>query len=272
MSLVTFDFESQYLNNNTEVSIILPDKPRDIDAKDYYGNGKKYKVLWLLHGTYGDHSDWVRKSMIEIFAREKDLIVVMPSALNSNYSNWPKFMMGYNMYDFLTEELMPLVYNWFPASGKREDNFICGLSMGGGGAIKYAVNHPDKFAAAAILSSSPKNIREIAKNPVKERDVNSIANAGGPDAYINSYENVWDILADMKDKSVLPKLYFVCGNDDESAYENFRLFRDHAEKIGLDATFEEVDGLGHVWRLWSPIMERVFDFFGLGDAELGKLF
>ena len=271
MSLIKFNFESQFLCGNTEVSIIMPDKPRDKEAKDYYASGEKFKVLWLLHGTYGDHSDWVRKSMVEIYAREKNLIAVMPSGLNANYSNWPKFMMGYNMFDYLTQELMPLVYNWFPASSKREDNFICGLSMGGGGAIKYAVLHPDKFAAAAILSSAPKDIRQSSKQP-NIRDANSIANAGGYDAYVDSNENIWEILGDMKDLSVLPKLFFVCGTKDPIAYERFLLFRDYSNKIGLDAVFEEVEGIGHEWRLWSPVMERVFEFFGLGDAPLGKLF
>ena len=95
MALATLNFESQYLNGNTTVSIILPDKTRDVTPQSFYGSGNKYPVLWLLHGTFGDHSDWVRKSMIELYAREQDLVVVMPSALNSDYSNWDDCMMGY---------------------------------------------------------------------------------------------------------------------------------------------------------------------------------
>ena len=48
MSLVHLNFESQCLNCNTDVNIILPDRPRDTDAKDFFTNGKKYKV-----GMYG---------------------------------------------------------------------------------------------------------------------------------------------------------------------------------------------------------------------------
>ena len=51
MALLTFNFESQYLNNNHEISVILPDKPREVEPAAFYGSGKKYKVLWLLHGT-----------------------------------------------------------------------------------------------------------------------------------------------------------------------------------------------------------------------------
>lgn len=65
------------------------------------------------------------------------------------------------MYDYLTEELMPLIYGWFPASDRREDNFIAGLSMGGRGAIKYTVNHPELFAAAAVLSAVPVDFKRL---------------------------------------------------------------------------------------------------------------
>ena len=118
MSLVTMDFESQYLNGQTTISVILPDflkyspytfmsQPAQ-PAREFYESDRKYKVLWLLHGTFGDHSDWLRRSNIELYACEKDLIVVMPSALNSDYSNWDNCMVGYSAFDYLVEELMPL--------------------------------------------------------------------------------------------------------------------------------------------------------------------
>ncbi|MDR3084867.1 MAG: esterase family protein [Christensenellaceae bacterium] len=263
MALVQMNFESQYLGNNHETSIILPDKPRGKTPKEFYESGEKYKVLWLLHGTFGDHSDWVRKSMIELYASEKNLIVVMPSALNSNFSNWPKFTIGYNWYDYLTEELMPLVHNWYPASSKREDNFIAGLSMGGEGAIKYAVNHPDKFAAAAVLSMAPRNFETIKEAP-NGRAQNSIDNAGGYEAYFHSYENVWEKLRELSGKSVLPKLYFACGKED-FLYGMYGDFKKYAAEIGLDASFEEFEGFKHEWRFWDLSIQRALSFFRLDD-------
>ncbi len=269
MALVTMNFESEYLYSNHEISIILPDKPRSLTAKEFYSSGKKYKVLWLLHGTFGDHSDWLRKSNIELYACEKDLIVVMPSALNSNYSDWPDYMIGYKMFSYLTEELMPLVYNWFPASDKREDNFIAGLSMGGGGAIKYAVNYPEKFAAAAILSSAPRNLHKIDPkdtDPKNKRQQVSIRNAGGYDNYVNSYENSWDKLAELAPTGKLPKFYFACGKND-FLYDMFREFRAYAEEIELAATFEEIEGFTHEWRFWDLTIQHALTFFGLDQED-----
>ena len=101
MALLTLNFESQYLAGSTQISVILPDKTRDKTPAEFYRDGQKYPVLWLLHGTFGDNTDWVRRTNIELYASRKNLIVVMPSALNSNYSNWPEMMMGYNMYPYL---------------------------------------------------------------------------------------------------------------------------------------------------------------------------
>lgn len=272
MSIATLNFESQYLKSNHQISIILPNKPRDLSPKSYYESGKKYKVLWLLHGTYGDHTDWLRRTNIELYACEKDLIVVMPSALNSNYSNWDQCMMGFGMYDYLTEELMPLIYNWFPVSDKREDNFIAGLSMGGRGTIKFAANHPDKFAAAAVLSAAPVNFQNLTEEDLLKDDMFSrrmlgmVQNAGGLESFKNSSENVWDILSSLAGSGRLPKLLFACGTADTMVYENLLLFKKHADEIGLDAEYWTVDGYGHEWRFWDLAIQHALQFFGLKDT------
>ncbi len=272
MSLVTMNFESQYLNSNHEISIILPNKPRNIEAKNYYESKKKYKVLWLLHGTFGDHTDWLRRTNIELYACEKDLIVVMPSALNSNYSNWDKSMLGFSMFDYFTKELMPLVYNWFPASDKREDNFIAGLSMGGRGTIKFAVNHPEKFAAAAVLSAAPVDFHNLTEeylqqdNPFSHRMLSMVENAGGLDKFIMSTENVWDIIDMLAGSGKLPRLLFACGKDDTMIYENLKVFKKHADEIGLKAEYLTLDGYKHEWRFWDIAIQHALDFFGLEDV------
>jgi putative tributyrin esterase len=274
MALLTLNFESQYLNGTTGVSIILPDKPRNQEPAQFYGSGRKYKVLWLLHGTYGDHTDWVRKSMIEIYAREKDLIVVMPSALNSDYSNWDHCMMGYGMFDYLTEELMPLIYSWFPASNQREDNFIAGLSMGGGGALKYALAHPDKFAAAAVLSSAARNYERILASPEAAEDkrlANRLQNYGGVANFLNSNENTWRMLGEMVHRVDLPRIYCACGTKD-FLYDWYREFKTYVQEIGANITFEEIEGYTHEWRFWDLTIQKALAFFGLSKEVAGNPF
>lgn len=286
MALVQFNFESEYLGYNHSVSIILPDKPRNMTPAEFYGSGVKYKVLWLLHGFYGDHTDWLRKSNIELYACERDLIVVMPSAMNSGYASWPTYPAKFNMYKYFTEELMPLVYNWFPASDKREDNFIAGLSMGGGGTIKFAVNYPEKFAGAAMLSMAPSDmsfLKPYAKMPVAEfaaamaagklKDVPARPMLNGMNAFatvqefLDSYENVWNVLTDkVKNGEDLPKIYAACGTED-FLYETFVKFRKHCEAIGAPVVFEEIKGYAHEWRFWDLTIQKAITFFGLDKPK-----
>ena len=263
MALIHINFESQYLNGNTDVNIIVPDKPRKVRPSDFYGSDVKYPVLWLLHGTYGDYSDWIRKSNIELYASEKNLIVVMPSGLNANYSDWG-CMMGYNMYSYLTEELMPLVYGWLPASDKREDNFISGLSMGGEGALKYAVNHPDKFGAVAVLSMYARDWENMPpeKIPDDKRNLNSYENAGGWEKFVDSYEDTRGTLLKLKDTGKLPKMYFTCG-DKDFLYEGYTEFKAWMLKNKIPAEFEEFSGYKHEWRFWDIAIQKSLDFFGL---------
>ena len=271
MALAHLDFESQYLNSNTTVDIILPDRPHQAESSAFYASGKKYKVLWLLHGTYGDSSDWIRKSMIELYASEKDLICVMPSALNSDYTDWPGFALGYDAESFLVKELMPLIHSWFPASGAKEDNYIAGLSMGGLGALSYILHYPELFAKGAILSACPAPVdqwdwegthperRSSVANP---RFVNQVRNAGGKDAFIRRNDLLGEII-ERAEKGTLPPLFMCCGTEDEIFYDEFNAFRKLCVERGIPVSFEEREGYGHEWRFWDLMIQEALRFFGL---------
>lgn len=262
--LIHNNFRSWCLQTNTDVDIIIPDCPQGVDPKEYFSPKKKFPVLWLLHGTWGGYNDFVRRTNIDLYAKECGIIVVMPNAMNSEYSNWPKFNLGFNMYDFLTEELMPLIHNWYPASSKKEDNFICGLSMGSIGAFKYAINHPDKFGGCSCMSGTPTDVEKGYKeNTLTERTLFNIENAGGIDNYLNSYENTWDKCKEAVGKAdEYPKFYFSCGTED-FLYPSYLEFKKYAKEIGFEATFEEKEGYAHEWRFWEIEIQRSLQEFGL---------
>ncbi len=274
MALMTLTFESRYLCSNQTVTVVLPDMPRELSPADFYARRRDLKVVWLLHGTFGDHTDWVRKTNVERYAVEKGVVLVMPSALNSNYSNWSDVMLGYDMYDYLLDELMPLVHNWLPVSSRREDNYVAGLSMGGRGSVKFAVNHPEKFAAAAVLSAAPVDYSTLTEARLNDPDDRMMSrlrgmvdNAGGLAAFLDSEENVWRIIDEKVAGGTLPPLYFACGTDDSLIYDSLLAFRRHAEQIGLDAEFWTPDGYAHEWRFWDLAIQKAFDFFGFEDVE-----
>lgn len=286
MALIHLDFESQYCNSNQDVYIIMPDRNRAVDAKEFYTPGKKYKVLWLLHGTFGSYSDWIRKSNIELYACEKDLIVVMPGIANTDYEPWDNLANGYDSCKYIVDELMPLVHSWLPASDKREDNFVAGLSMGGGGAIKLAANYPEKFGAAAILSSCPRDLdgqkeeleelfamkRSELKTPENQRRLrtyNQMHRYDSVDEYLDSISNVWRKI-DQMDRSTLPRLFFSIGTED-GGYSNWLKWKAHAAELGLEAQWHTGPGV-HEWRVWERDIQLAIKFFGLDGEVMGNAY
>lgn len=265
MALFHINYLSRYLNGNTDVNVVLPELPAGCSPKEFYESGKKYPVVYLLHGTFGDYSDWVRKTNIELYACERNVIVAMPSALNSGYSNWDKFGIGYSMFDYLTGELMPLVQNWLPASDKREDNYVAGLSSGGFGAIKYAFSHPDKFAGMASLSAPAYDAAAMVLDPGSPdyvRAVNEIENAGGRDIYNNSVYNPACSIRRYAKTNQNMKVYFACGTSD-FLMGHHKEFMQIAEDAGLNAKIETIEGYGHEWRFWDLTIRHAFEYFGL---------
>lgn len=262
MSHVQFDFRSNYLFKSTQVHIILPDVPWGGDPKEFYESGKKYPVLWLLHGGTDDSSDWSRLTRIELYARENNLIVVMPDAMNSFYANWPNAFMGFDMYDFFFKELMPMVYNWFPASDKPEDNFIAGQSMGGLGTAKFVANHPELFGGAAIFSVGAVDLNREDPMPRAKKIIRQYELANGSlENAVNSPDNYWQILKDRKDE--LPPVYCSCGTADDHYEDVYLPFKRYALENEIPITFREIEGYAHEWRLWDLEIQYVLKMWGI---------
>ena len=266
MAIQSMNIASRCLGTNTKVMMILPNPPMGKSVKEFYSSNEKYKVLWLLHGGGGDATEWIRYTNIERYACERNLVVVMPSAMGSAYSNWSSKegnFLSFNMYDYLTEELMPLVYHWFPVSDRREDNFICGFSMGGQGALMYAVNQPEKFGAAAAIGVAAVNmhvpLEEIPLNPTGKKMLMA-HERGELEEYLDSYENVYDRMKDLAKMSDPPRLLFGIGEMDIS-YEAWLEMREYVKNIGLKATFEIRKDYGHNYTFVDLYIRRVLDFF-----------
>ena len=54
--------------------------------------------------------------------------------------------------------------NFFRVSQRPEDTYVAGLSMGGYGAMKLALTHPERYAAAASLSGAL-DLDELSSRP-----------------------------------------------------------------------------------------------------------
>jgi len=251
MAFLECYFKSEVLGMEQPFNVILP----QVRMSDIENRGKKFPVLYLLHGLSDDHTKWMRMTSIERYALQYNLAVVMP---NVNRSFYADMKYGLKYYTYITRELPHMVRTTFPVSDKREDNFIAGLSMGGYGAFMIALRNPNMFSAAASLSGALDLAGHIDNNDEQIAPMTKLI-FGSPEEFINSDYNLMNLLKKVsREKDRLPRLYQCCGTEDY-IYPMNTSFRDAAMEFGVDLTYEEGPG-GHEWGYWDAKIRRVLEW------------
>lgn len=259
MALIECNFTSKVLDVSTNLLAVLPEKS--------IGSRKRYPVLYLLHGLSDDHTGWQRRTLIENYVRDKGLVVIMPNVHRSFYTDMKN---GYKYFEFVSEELPAIAKEFFPISDKREDTFVAGLSMGGFGAMKLALNYPDRYSKAASLSGALgilKSIEEmeeyISSNKDESIPENVVFRMSEMKNIFGSYEEMKESCNDLFyliDKNLaegkeLPSLYQACGTED-FLYDANIIFRDYVKSKNVPITYEECEG-DHTWDFWNKMIEHV---------------
>ena len=235
-------------------------KAQGLSEKEYYGK-KGLPVLWLLHGAFGSSGDWMRYSQIELFAEENGLIVACPSGENGAYVNAVR---GAAWEDIVTIKLWGLVHTMLPSSVDPKDNFIAGLSMGGYGALRLGLRHPERYSRIGSFSGGV---------DIAGRYAAGTFSAPGSEDVFGPRESVpgsdLDLFAVLEKRAAqggeLPPIYLSCGTKDALMADNLRL-RAALEKAGYLVTWQEED-YGHEWRFWNRQVEAFIRTLPLGQAE-----
>lgn len=255
MNLFEISFGSDVLDQRTQINVLLPEA--EVKSRSKH----KTKTLYLLHGYSGDHSDWLRKSNIEEYARYYDLAIVMPNGHNSFYANMTH---GRQYLKHVAEEIPNFIQDSFNLSAAREDTFIAGLSMGGYGAFKIALKYPERFSAASSLSGVLDIQYSIDQNRdhTESRFYPPLTFAYGEKGEVAGTENdIRWLLEETNKLKEKPRLFQCCGTEDE-LYENNLRIRDLAQTLSYDYTYEEGPGI-HNWAYWDANIQRTLQWLGL---------
>jgi S-formylglutathione hydrolase FrmB len=243
---------SEVIGLRSTMYVLLPQRTL---AETKSKRAPKYRTLYLLHGHSDDHTAWIRWSSIEKYVEGLNLAVVMPAV---NLSFYTDMVHGGRYWEFISEEVPTLVRDMFSLSSKREDNFVAGLSMGGYGAFKLALSHPDRYASAASLSGAV-DIREVVKahnDPANKIWLAEMRNVFGDLSEVpNSKHDLFTLAKKAAKGTVKPRLYQCCGTEDFLHADNIR-FRDAVRKLRIDLTYEEGPG-EHNWAYWDRMIQNV---------------
>jgi putative tributyrin esterase len=246
MALIHLDHVPEMVKVNLPLNIILPD-PGRMGA----GPLAKRRVLYLLHGLGDDASAWQRYTSIETLAAAYGLVVVMPSAGRSFYTDQPN---GQKYFTYLTGELPQYLAEVFGLAPSRENTFIAGNSMGGYGAFKAALLHPERYAAAASLSGVLSlGIFQLLPDDPRREEFTTLFGDLGKLAGSEHDPAAWLGTA-AKDPSILPRLFIYTGKQ-EDIYPLSGMFHAACQKLGIQSVYFEEDGT-HDWFLWDGQIRR----------------
>lgn len=267
MAIVEVNFISQCLMRTVTFKAIIP---ADKFGPQSMGEQKPFKTLYLLHGIFGNYTDWVNGTRIQAWAEANDLAVIMPSGENHFYLD--DDVTGALYGEFIGKELVEFTRKLFPLSAKREDTFIAGLSMGGYGAIRNGLKYAENFGCIAGLSSAL--VHDTWKDADNSAPIYTFrrkyyeATFGEFDQVAGSDKDPKALVQKLKEEGKeIPKMYLCCGTEDHLVVVN-RLFRDYLLENGVDLTYEEGPGV-HDWVFWDTYIKRILEWLPLGKAIAG---
>ncbi|ASR01559.1 alpha/beta hydrolase [Gordonia rubripertincta] len=150
---------SDAMNKDIPLTVI---KPAD--------ESKPRGVLYLLNGAGGgeDGANWLAKTDIVEFTKNKNLYVVIPNQGQfSYYTDWekPDPELGVHKWStFLGKELPPVFDANFNTSGR---NAIGGISSSGTSVLNLAIEHPGLYKAAGAYSGCPTTADPFGQNSIR---------------------------------------------------------------------------------------------------------
>ncbi len=228
------------------MNVILPERTPGIIGKKTSVPAGTFPVLWLFHGLSDDENSWLRNTSIERYVDDYGIAVVMPDAQRSYYNDMAA---GGRYWHFISEELIAKARSFFPLSHRREDNFAAGLSMGGFGAFKFALNRPDLISAAGSFSGV---VNILERFNLKRGNPEEFARMfGTPEDVRETVNDLPWLLSQSISKGVtLPHLYQCCGTED-SLFQLNKDFYNTTRMLGIPVHFEEDPGFAHTWDYWD---------------------
>jgi enterochelin esterase-like enzyme len=126
---------------------------------------RRYPVVYMLHGFTDDPDHWwgfiqhfvnLPEVLDRAFAdgSTREVIVAMPNAYTAfqgaMYSNSPTTG---NWEDFVTDELVAYIDGHYRTIAAVESRGLAGHSMGGYGALKIGMKHPEVYSSLYVMSA-----------------------------------------------------------------------------------------------------------------------
>ncbi len=261
-TITTREFDSPSLQRKWSYIAYLP--------TGYDGSDLRYPVLYLLHGNAQKAYDWVASGQIQQTAdrliaggKMPPAIIVIPEAGTTWFVDRKE-----KMETAVIQDLLPEIQQRFRTIERREGRVVAGLSMGGFGAMRFAMKYPELFAAAGLLSPAI-----YSDEPPANSSARRVGVFGAPefDAQIwrgLNYPGLWEAYLA---RNLPGPMYIDSGDDDQFFIEEAAAeFYSKLRRNKQPAELRIVDG-GHSWNVWSVTIGDALPFlFRFAAAPTSK--
>ncbi len=268
MAHIRMKIYSNCLRRYTHVTVMIPTPtenhytPEEIDSfdgPDFFKEQPRYRVLYLLHGTHGDDTDWSYYSNVERNIIGTDLMVVCPDGNNSFWADMPD---GPRQATFLTQELRQYINRLFPTRPERENTFLAGLSMGGFATLNNALNNTELYgkvcALSAGLGGSDLGVLKTRTYPWRLILPESGERKG------SAIDGEAALRRALDAKKRLPGIMLTVGTED-FLYDDVQQTRRLLEQLGVPYNYLEGPG-EHTFEFWSWAIPQVIEWM-LDDSK-----
>jgi putative tributyrin esterase len=236
-------FFSKSLQREMHYRVLLP--------ADYQSSAKRYPTLFLLHGLYGDFTNWTMMTHLAKWSKNLDLIIAMPDAGNSWYVNSATTEAD-KFEEYIVEDFVLEIDSHFRTVRERPARAIAGLSMGGYAAVNFSVKHPTLFSYAGAVSAALDAPLELDER-IPEFKANLQKAFGPRGSPVRSANDIF-LLVQTSEKDALPYFYVDCGEGDFFLTVNRTLAAKLQEKK-IRYEYHEFPG-AHEWAYWDAAIRR----------------
>jgi putative tributyrin esterase len=237
-------FNSESLAREMRYRVILP--------AGYESSSERYPTLFLLHGLYGDFENWSTHTNLVRYAERFRLIIAMPQAGNSWYVN-SVTVTADKFEDYIIKDFIGEIDSHFRTIRERSARAIAGLSMGGYGAVKFALKYPRLFAMAGGISAALNAPGDLDDKAADFRL--NLQKVFGPHGSPTREQNDVFVLLAHADPAKLPYIYLDCGTSDVLFLFSNREFAARLQEPRVPYEFHEMPG-AHTWDFWDTAILR----------------